>query len=404
MWPIAGNTPLQIKINLKNIPQKYLFSLTVGFQARSMTLEQSNKRFKGKNRSNSESIVEDSKAISDNPNNQNTLQNISTKEGQIINPMDLENLDSQLDQPNWICCFATYDVDNNLLTCNIPKIENYNSLQPEYNVDISINGQQFSGYPSVYRFIISDVGKKNIEINWDKNNKTMIVQALPLKEITSDEKILNIEKMQDLYNNYLFDVMISMNGTQWLKAGSYRYYKPKVNKLLYVIFKETDTLEMRQKAIEEVGPLSDYEKIYLGMQEPPTEKKALAEYEKNSKEDEDMIKNQHKAPYNGLALYGDYFPNLPGMKIKFWTGTGEDLSEIDTELYYKNENKLACIVKELPDLNAGEYEVNIGISINGIQWTNIEQKILYVAPEEGLSFDDIIKLDSANDKNKKKKK
>ena len=41
--PIAGNTPLQIKINLKNIPQKYLFSLTVGFQARSMTLEQSMK-------------------------------------------------------------------------------------------------------------------------------------------------------------------------------------------------------------------------------------------------------------------------------------------------------------------------------------------------------------------------
>jgi hypothetical protein len=308
-------------------------------------------------------------------------------------------------------------------------------------MDISINGQQFSGYPSVYRFyniyidkmtpeistpegelpltiygsdlfdspnkkarIISEIGKKNIDINWDKSNRTMTVQALPLKEITSDEKILNIEKMQDLYNNYLFDVMISMNGTQWLKAGSYRYYKPKVNKLLYIVFKETDTLEMRQKAIEEVGPLSDYEKMYLGMQEPPTEKKALAEYEKNSKEDEDMIKNQHKAPYNGLALYGDYFPNLPDMKIKFWTGTGEDLSEIDTELYYKNENKLACIVKELPDLNPGEYEVNIGISINGIQWTNIEQKILYMAPEEGLSFEDIIKLDSANDKNKKKKK
>ena len=61
-------------------------------------------------------------------------------------------------------------------------------------------------------------------------------------------------------------------------------------------------------------------------------------------------------------------------------------------------------MKELPDLTAGEYEVNISISINGIQWTNIEQKILYMAPEEGLSFDDIIKLDAANDKNKKKKK
>ena len=210
--------------------------------------------------------------------------------------------------------------------------------------------------------------------------------------------------MQDLYNNYSFDVMISMNGTQWLKAGSYRYYKPKVTKLLYIKFNETDTLEMRQKSIEEAGPLSEYEKMYLGMMEPPTEKKALAEYEKNSKEDEDMIKNQHKAPYNGLALYGDYFPNLQDMKIKFYTGTGEDLSEIETELYYKNENKLACIVKELPDLTAGEYEVSMGISINGIQWTNVEQKILYMAPEEGLSFEDIIKLDSANDKNKKKKK
>ena len=79
-------------------------------------------------------------------------------------------------------------------------------------------------------------------------------------------------------------------------------------------------------------------------------------------------------------------------------------SEVETELYYKNENKLACIVKELPDLNAGEYEVNMSISINGIQWTNVEHKILYLAPEDGLSFDDIIKLDAANDKNKKKKK
>ena len=336
--PIGGNTPLQIKINLKGIPQKYLFSLTVGFQARNIPLDQNNKRFKGKSKSNSESIAEDSKAISDNQN-QNTIQNINLKEGQRINPMDIENLESQLDQPNWICCFATYDFDNNLMTCNIPKIENYNPMQPEYNVDIAINGQQFSGYPSIYRFyniyidkmtpdictpegelpltiygtdlfdsqnkkarIISDIGKKNVDITWDKNNKTMIVQALPLNQITSDEKILNIEKMQDLYNNYTFDVMISMNGTQWLNAGSYRYYQPKISKLLYIIFKETDTLEMRQKQIEEVGPLNDNEKILLGMAEPPTEKKALAEYEKISKEEDDMIKNQHKAPYNGLAL------------------------------------------------------------------------------------------------------
>ena len=442
--PIAGNTPLQIKINLGKIEQKYLFSLTVGFQASNVPIEL-NKRFKGKNKSNSESNNEDSRAISDNQNqnqnqNQPTIQS-NLKEGQIINPMDIDNLDSQLDQPNWICCFATYDSDNHLMTCDIPRIENYNSAQPEYNVDIAINGQQFSGYPSVYRFyniyvekiypeistpegdlplivygtdlfdsptkrarIISDIGKKNVDIQWDKNNKTMIVQSLALNQLTSDEKILNIEKQSDLYNNYSFDVMISMNGSQWFKAGSYRYFSPKITKMLYIVFKETDNLEERQKQIEEPGPLSDNEKIFLGMMEPPTDKKALAEYEKNSKEEEDMIKNQYKAPYNGLALYGDYFPNIKNMKIKFTVVIGEDEYEGESDLYYKNENKLACIVKEIPDLSPGEYEANISISINGIQWTETEQKILYMAPEEGLSFDDIIKLDSAADKNKKKKK
>ena len=52
------------------------------------------------------------------------------------------------------------------MTCNIPKIENYNPVQPEYKIDIAINGQQFSGYLSTYRFydvyiekIIPDISK-----------------------------------------------------------------------------------------------------------------------------------------------------------------------------------------------------------------------------------------------------
>lgn len=61
----------------------------------------------------------------------------------------------------------------------------------------------------------------------------MIVQSVALNQLTTDEKILNIEKQSDLYNNYSFDVMISMNGTQWLKAGTYRYFSPKINKMLY---------------------------------------------------------------------------------------------------------------------------------------------------------------------------
>ena len=275
---------------------------------------------------------------------------------------------------------------------------------PEEDLPLIIYGSDLFDSPNKKARIISDIGKKNVDIQWDKNNKTMIVQSVALNQLTTDEKILNIEKQSDLYNNYSFDVMISMNGTQWLKAGTYHYFSPKINKMLYVIFKDTDNLEAREKQMEEPGPLSDNEKMFLGMMEPPTEKKALAEYEKNAKEEEDMIKNQHKAPYNGLSLYGDFFPNISGMKIKFTVGTGDDASEVETDLYNKNENKLACLIKEIPDLSPGEYEANISISINGIQWTATDQKILYMAPEEGLSFEDIIKIDSATDKNKKKKK
>ena len=222
--------------------------MIVGFHARNIPLDQYNKISKRKNKSNSESGVEDSKAISDKQNqNQVTVQN-TLKEGQIINPMDIENLDNQLDQFNWICCFGTYDLDNNLMTCNIPKIENYNPIKPEYNKHTGINGQQISGYPSIYSFyniyiakmipdistpegdlplviygsglfdspfkkarIIADIGKKNVDIQWDKNNKTMIIFSIPLNLLTTDEKILNIGKQRDLYKNYSFDVMISMN-------------------------------------------------------------------------------------------------------------------------------------------------------------------------------------------------
>ena len=57
--------------------------------------------------------------------------------------------------------------------------------------------------------------------------------------------------------------MISLNGSHWFKAGSYRYCAPKISKMLYTVFKETDTLEERQKILSEPGPLTDNEKIFM---------------------------------------------------------------------------------------------------------------------------------------------
>jgi len=72
------------------------------------------------------------------------------KENQSVNPLDINALDVTVERANWYCSYGTYNAE--VITCNIPKIDNFVQNQVEYNVDISINGQQFSGYPMIYRF------------------------------------------------------------------------------------------------------------------------------------------------------------------------------------------------------------------------------------------------------------
>ena len=67
-----------------------------------------------------------------------------------INPMDIYSNDPQIERENWNCSLGQYE--NCLITCLIPKIENFSQELSEYNVDIALNGQQFSGFPNIYRF------------------------------------------------------------------------------------------------------------------------------------------------------------------------------------------------------------------------------------------------------------
>ena len=68
------------------------------------------------------------------------------------------------------------------------------------------------------------------------------------------------------------------------------------------------------------------------------------------------------------------------MKIKFATINSETNSEIDTVVYYVNENKITCLVPEFPQLPAGEYELGIFLSWNGQQFVDTKKKILYNPP------------------------
>lgn len=456
--PISGDTPLQVKINLNQIPQKYLFSLTVGFQAKPPSVEEVPKKFKSvkkfssnsnikkfskqslrrvsKNFSNQKSI-EESKVTSDDAqvtNSREQNQNLKPEEI-IINPMDIDNLDNQLDKANWYCCFSTYE--NEMMTCNIPQIENFSQDQVEYNVDVAINGQQFSGFPMIYRFydieiekiepnissiegglqmkiygtglfdsvtkkakISSSLGERYTEIQWDRTDKALILSSTPLSWITKDDSILKSENQKDLYNNYVFDVDITMNNTQWIKVGSFHYCDPKVSRISYIFFNNTQSKDDRLSELAQEEPLNEDELLTLGLAEPFTDKKRQTEYEKKLKEEDDIMANQFKRPYNGLALYGNFFPKASLMKIKFASPSGD----LDIVAFYKNEHKIVCLVPEMPKLTPGEHELQILFTLNGQQWIDTEKKINFMQPEFGQSFEEIIKADETDKKKKPGKK
>lgn len=262
------------------------------------------------------------------------------------------------------------------MTCTIPIIENFSQAQVEYNVDVAINGQQFSGFPMIYRFyditiqqifpnisltegglqmkisgtglfdsvtkkarITSILGERYTEIQWDRTDKALILGSIPLNWITSDDTIIKTEKTAGLYNKYAFTVLITMNNTQWIEAGSFRYCEPTIEKISYIFFKDNQIPDDRLLELSQKAPLTDDEKQMLGQLPPIADKKKATEFEKKMKEENDAIE-LFKRPYNGLALFGNFFPDTQSMQVRF----ASELGDTDAVAFYKNENKIACLI------------------------------------------------------------
>jgi hypothetical protein len=292
----------------------------------------------------------------------------------IINPMDVANIESQLDKANWYCCFATYE--NGIMTCTIPKIDNFNQNQVEYNVDIAINGQQFTGFPMIYRFyeikiekmeptissiegglaikiygtglfdsvtkkarISSILGQRYSDLQYDRNNKAFVLNSNPLHWITNDEDVIKNMSPSDLFE-YEFKVDITMNNLDWIPAGLYRYCDPKITRVVYHNFPESESENDRLVFLSTKEYLTEFEKIVLEHVKMPDDKKKRDEIEKKKNEEDNLINNVYKRPYVGLLIYGTFFPNTQTLKVRFQAQN----CEIDVFAFYKNQHKIACLV------------------------------------------------------------
>lgn len=58
--------------------------------------------------------------------------------------------DAELEKEYWTCTSAVYE--NGKIVCIVPKLEEYEQDSLQFNVDIALNGQQFTSKPLPFRY------------------------------------------------------------------------------------------------------------------------------------------------------------------------------------------------------------------------------------------------------------
>ena len=168
--PVLGGTELVLMVDIDPMISGYLFNLCVGFQARPAGAQQTSKSKKpsgdDKKEDRKDTDVDVSRSamskvgrmgtvtpggasrlIGSGTQGSNGLQ-LSATGGAPINP--LEPTEQQLELDYWHCATAVYD--SGKITCQVPRLMKYDADNLQYNVDIALNGQQFSGYPIIFRY------------------------------------------------------------------------------------------------------------------------------------------------------------------------------------------------------------------------------------------------------------
>ena len=140
-----GGTELTLMVDLDPLTSQYLFNLCLGFQARQRgrkeVEEKKEKGEQGKKRN---------KVVSTKISRTETVTSLGLQEHStsLINALNPREEDLMLD--NWYCSVAK--CESGKITCIAPKLTNYNPDSPQYNVDIALNGQQFSGSPVIFNY------------------------------------------------------------------------------------------------------------------------------------------------------------------------------------------------------------------------------------------------------------
>ncbi|EGR29393.1 rcc1 family hect domain protein, putative [Ichthyophthirius multifiliis] len=366
---VEGGTLLALNINIDDLTASYLKYLTVGFQQR---------------------LRKDTINIQQNStkNKKNSLQ-------KIINPLDLDISDPELEKENWVCVQGEYDKGK--ITCEVPKLADYNSESLNFNVDVSLNGQQFTGQPSSFRFYDIQIhklepnndalsggatsklmgegffdtltkkimfksiyGERLIDINWDKKERTFSFIVPPITWLLGGQDP-SPELIKQVQNGQI-QVFLTLNSIQWIKVSNFLYAEAQITR---------------------IGPVPEWEK---GMNE-----EAIKLKWNNAEEIVDPLKGlSSDAEIKKKMMNQIKYQILKFMKSTVVKGV------------YKNSQKIGVIIPELDQVPQGIFDIGIEISYNGQCFSSSGKTFRYMSFGKDLPLEQRAKWEDGELKNIKK--
>jgi hypothetical protein len=239
--------------------------------------------------------------------------------------------DAELEKDSWTCTAGHYE--NGKIVCIVPQLEDFDPDSLQFNVDVALNGQQFTGKPIAFRYynidikeispnlgnseggaIISikgkglydsankkikfevDGGERVVAATWDRKEKALNCIVPPLLWLFGGAEIPE-EEIQKIMKQPV-KVYLTFNLQEWILADHFYYHDSHLDRLQYCNNYRDDIadLEERQQAWLEEEAIEQYP------EDMPEEEKAKKEDEKAKKAEEETAETQAVAKRKGVKM------------------------------------------------------------------------------------------------------
>jgi alpha-tubulin suppressor-like RCC1 family protein len=321
-------------------------------------------------------------------------KNNKKEEVKTFNPIDLPLTSPELDKADWIYFEGTVREKDIIVT--VPPLYKLKSTSLYYNVDVSLNGQQFLGAPAFFRYYKINVEKitpdntirnggtkivitgsgfidssqkkirlsnsrteRLIDVKWDKDEEYYFFYTPPINWLSGSEDELTETEAEEIMKEPV-KVSITISGKDWIDIGTYSYYEPRLKQLLPGPVPDKTLTE---DAIKEHWPKEEpIVNPFEGLNEKEADKKRV-ELEKKLKEELADIEYMFRKPGSLLYIEGENFVKKESIiarcayKQMHW----------DVPAVFKNAKKIGFVVPLIEGPPEGVHDIFVYLSFNGGQ-------------------------------------